>query len=68
MTCAQHALHTRMTHANGLSCSWFVLYIWWPRMDSNIEEIVRSCYECAAQGGLPPVAPLHSWPWANQPI
>ena len=37
-------------------------------MDSNIEEIVRSCNECAAQCGLPPVAPLHSWPWANQPM
>ena len=37
-------------------------------MDSNIEEIVRSCNECAAQRGLPPVAPLHSWPWANQPM
>ena len=43
-------------------------YMWWPRMDSNIEEIVRSCNECAAQCGLPPVAPLHSWPWANQPM
>ena len=43
-------------------------YMWWPRMDSNIEEVVRSCNECAAQRGLPPVAPLHSWPWANQPM
>ena len=43
-------------------------YMWWPRMDGNIEEIVRSCKECAAQRGLPPVAPLHSWPWANQPM
>ena len=41
-------------------------YMWWPRMDGNIEEIVRSCKECAAQRGLPPVAPLHSWSWANQ--
>ena len=36
-------------------------YMWWPRMDSNIEEIVRSCNECAGQRGLPPVAPMHSW-------
>lgn len=43
-------------------------YMWWPRMNGNIEEIVRSCKECAAQHGLPPVAPLHSWPWANQPM
>ena len=43
-------------------------YMWWPKMDCNIEEIVRSCKECAAQRSLPPVAPLHSWPWANQPM
>ena len=29
-------------------------------MDSNIEGLVRSCNKCAAQRGLPPVAPLHS--------
>ena len=37
-------------------------------MDSNIEEIVRSCNGCAVQRGLLPVALLHSWLWANQPM
>ena len=37
-------------------------------MDQNIEDIVKSCRECATQRSLPPVAPLHSWPWANQPM
>ena len=23
-------------------------YMWWPRMDSNIEEVVRSCNGCVA--------------------
>ena len=45
-----------------------IIHMWWPRMDSNIEEIVRSCNECAAQRGLLPVVPLHSWPWAKQPM
>ena len=31
-----------------------------------MEEIVRSCNKCAAQHGLPPMAPLHSWSWVNQ--
>ena len=43
-------------------------YNWWPKIDKNIEDIVKSCRECAAQRSLPPVAPLHSWPWANQPM
>jgi len=37
-------------------------------MDCNIEEIVKSCKECSAQHSLPSVAPLHSWPWVNQPM
>ena len=41
-------------------------YMWWPKLDQNIEDIVKSCRECATQRSLPPVAPLHSWPWANQ--
>lgn len=43
-------------------------YLWWPKLDQNIEEIVKSCRECATNRSLPPVAPLHSWPWANQPM
>ena len=43
-------------------------YVWWPRMDSNIEEIVRSCNECAVQHALPCMAPLHTWLWVNQPM
>ena len=43
-------------------------YMSWPKIDCHIEEIVNTCKECAAQRRLPPVAPLHSWPWANQPM
>ena len=31
-------------------------YMWWPKIDQNIEEIVKSFRECAAQRSLPPVA------------
>ena len=43
-------------------------YVWWPKLDSNIEDLVRSCSDCAALHSLPPKAPLHSWPWANHPM
>ena len=42
--------------------------IWWPNMDKDIERVVMSCQNCAAQRSSPPVAPLHSWPWANCPM
>ena len=37
-------------------------------MDKDIEEMVMSCQNCAAQRSSPPAAPLHSWPWANCPM
>ena len=43
-------------------------YMWWPNLDQNIKDMVKSCKECATQRSLLPVAPLHSWPWANQPM
>ena len=43
-------------------------YVWWPILDSSIENLVRSCTDCAALHSLPPKAPLHSWPWANHPM
>ena len=44
------------------------IYMWWPNLDQNIEDLVKSCRECATQRSLPPIAPLQSWPWANQSL
>ena len=43
-------------------------YVWWYKIDQDIEEVVRTCENCAVQRSLPPKAPLHSWPWANRPM
>ena len=43
-------------------------YIWWHKIDQDIEEVVRTCENCAVQRSLPSKAPLHSWPWANRPM
>ena len=43
-------------------------YVWWYKIDQDIEEVVRTCENGAAQRSLPPKAPLHSWPWANHPM
>ena len=41
--------------------------IWWPKLDSEIEEMVRCCDECQMTRSMPPVAPLNPLPWPVKP-
>ena len=38
--------------------------MWWPGIDSNIEETARNCQQCNKTRKSPPVAPLSPWPTA----
>ena len=42
-------------------------YIWWPKMDQEIENLVKSCSVCQESRPSPPTAPLHPWQWSSQP-
>ena len=42
-------------------------YIWWPGLDRDLENLVRSCTKCQSGQSMPPVAPLHPWLWPSQP-
>ena len=42
-------------------------YIWWPGMDQNIENMVKSCNVCQETCHKPPSATLHPWDWPRQP-
>ena len=42
-------------------------YIWWPGVDQNIKEVVRSCLACQKVRNTPPAAPLHPWLWPTKP-
>ena len=42
-------------------------YIWWPDIDTQIEQLVKSCPVCQESRSSPPVAPLHPWEWPSQP-
>ena len=42
-------------------------YIWWPKMDQEIEDLVKRCSICQETRSSPPSAPLHPWQWPNQP-
>ena len=36
-------------------------YIWWPSLDSQIEEYLKSCESCQMFRNKPSQAPLHPW-------
>ena len=42
-------------------------YVWWPNIDSDIEDTVRSCQVCQATRASPPEAPVHPWSYPTGP-
>lgn len=42
-------------------------YMWWPGMDSDIENFAKSCVSCKAVKSAPSEAPMHPWLWPEQP-
>ncbi len=42
-------------------------YIWWPKMDTAIEDTVKQCQACQVSRPSPPTAPLHPWEWPSEP-
>lgn len=58
-----HEEHTGMCRMKNLARS----YMWWPNLDRDIEETVKSCSVCQLTRNVPTVAPLHPWKWATRP-
>ena len=42
-------------------------YMWWPRLDSDVEVLARQCVTCLAVKNAPPSAPLNLWVWPAHP-
>ena len=42
-------------------------YLWWPGMDTAIEQMVKTCHVCQESRPAPAAAPLHPWEWPQQP-
>ena len=42
-------------------------YVWWPGLDREVEQLVKSCLPCQSVRNAPSVAPLHPWVWPAQP-
>ena len=58
-----HEMHPGIVKMKGLARS----YLWWPKLDRDIEELVRECSTCKKQRNSPPSAPLHPWEWTTCP-
>ena len=42
-------------------------FVWWPQLDQEIEEKVKTCNSCQNTRHQPPSAPLHPWEWPQRP-
>ena len=40
---------------------------WWPGLDREVEQLVKSCLPCQSVKNAPSVAPLHPWLWPAKP-
>lgn len=58
-----HQYHPEMSRMKGLARS----YLWWPKLDVDIESKVKSCQKCQEQRKAPVCAPLHPWEWPRKP-
>lgn len=58
-----HNGHPGIVRMKGLARS----YVWWPHMDSAIENTVKSCTLCQENQRAPAKAPIHPWEWTEKP-
>ena len=42
-------------------------YVWWPKMDTDIELMVKRCNNCQQTRPAPAKEPLHPWTWPDRP-
>ena len=57
-----HSTHPGVSRMKSLARS----YVWWPSMDSDIEQRVRNCQACQQHLNAPAKAPLHPWEWPER--
>ena len=58
-----HQTHLGIAKTKALARS----HVWWPKLDSIIESMVKSCSRCKAVQSVPATAPLHPWAWPSRP-
>ncbi|XP_022172894.1 uncharacterized protein K02A2.6-like [Myzus persicae] len=42
-------------------------YFWWPKLDENIEQMMKACDVCMTLRHNPPISKIINWPGASKP-
>nr|VZI18723.1 unnamed protein product [Spirometra erinaceieuropaei] len=42
-------------------------YVWWPKIDADIENVVKACHVCQITQKTLPKVPLKPWAWPDSP-
>ena len=58
-----HTAYPGVARMKGMARS----HVWWPGLDSNIEDTARRCQQCIKTRKTPPAAPLFPWSWPTVP-
>ena len=60
-------LHDRITPWHSSNETLDRSYVWWPKIDAELETRCSTCEVCQTRAKSPPVVPLHPWAWPNKP-
>ena len=58
-----HATHPGIVKMKALARSYF----WWPKLDAELELVVRTCPECQEHQKSPTPVPMHPWEFPEKP-
>lgn len=58
-----HATHSGVVKMKAIARSFF----WWPKIDADIENVARTCHDCAELRDEPPKTELNPWKWPEKP-
>ena len=58
-----HDTHPGSSRMKMLACS----FMWWPKLDAAIEEMLNSCVVCQSLRSDPPKAQVHPWTYPAHP-
>ena len=58
-----HETHQGMNRTKQLARS----YVWWPKIDCDIENVIQKCVVCQMRRNEPPKATVHPWTFPDRP-
>ena len=58
-----HNIHPGIVRMKALARS----HVWWPGIDADIEQVVRTCVPCQENQARPSTAPVHCWEYPTGP-